>query len=195
MLPTSCSQPKIDQGRNTLADHSQEIQDSSDEWLGFNDSTKTLLMPKMLLPILSSFPSSLFHLGSNLHLWSYGSLSILWLPLFFFSRHKEISWPHILISHVWLESYKLLTPPAAADTVVWQWAEAARRNFRLLLQMEMPDTTDALGPRVKGGPPGVNLTPLIPITEVPGYHRLFSEMYQPLQPALEGFQRWFAPSR
>ena len=83
MLPTSCSQTKIDQGRNTLADHSQEIQDSSDERLWLNGSTKTLLMSKMLLPILSSFPSSLFHLGSNLHLWSYGSFSLLWLPLFF----------------------------------------------------------------------------------------------------------------
>lgn len=98
MLPTSCSQPKIDQGRNTLADHSQEIQDSSDERLWFNDSTKTLLMPKMLLPILSSFPSSLFHLGSNLHLWSYGSLSILWLPLFFFFQTQGnlmAPYPHL----------------------------------------------------------------------------------------------------
>ena len=102
----------------------------------------------MLPPILSSFLSSLFHLRSNLHLRSYGSRSLFLLP-----RHKEISsWPHILTSHVSLESYKLLTPPAAADTVAWWWAEAARKNFRLLLQMEMPDTTDALGPFVKGGP-------------------------------------------
>ena len=39
---------------------------------------------------------------------------------------------------------------------------------------------------LKVGPPDVNLTPRIPITEVPGYHGLFSEMYEPLQLALEG---------
>lgn len=123
----------------------------------------------MLPSILSSFLPSCFHSGSNLHyglmapLGSSGSLPI------FSPRHKEISSsPRVLTAYIWLESYKLLTPPAAVEIGAW-WAEAERKNLRLLLQMKTPDAIGKLGPCVKGVPSWCNLTPLIFITEVTGY--------------------------